>query len=165
MPHAGGRPLHFKSVEELQKQIDEYFKSCWTQKIDMFGNPVFLKNKDGKKTDEKVMVQSKPYTITGLAVFLGTNRETLMNYEEKEEYFDTIKRAKEICHTYAEESLFIGKNPAGAMFNLKNNYGWKDQTQTDITTDGKPIQSVNIEDILQRIYGEPNSSDNLHTNS
>lgn len=127
----GGRPLKFKTVEELETKIEAYFKSCWRQKVDMFGNPVYLKDKNGKKTDEPVMVQIEPYTVTGMAVFLGTNREVLLQYEAKQRFFDTIKRAKERCHAYAEEQLFIGKNPTGAIFNLKNNWGWKDKTETE----------------------------------
>ena len=73
--------------------------------------------------------QNKPYTITGMAVFLGTTRDLLVDYEKKKKFSDTIKRAKERCHAYAEESLFIGKNPSGAIFNLKNNYGWKDKSE------------------------------------
>jgi hypothetical protein len=131
-----GRPLAFKTPNKLKSKIKAYYKSCWAPKRDMFGNVI----KD-KETGEVVLVQSKPYTITGLAVFLGTSRETLMNYEARDDFFDTIKAAKEICHAYAEESLFIGKNPTGAIFNLKNNYGWKDEThnKTDLTTKGKPL--------------------------
>jgi hypothetical protein len=136
-----GRPLKFKDVKTLQEKIDEYFASCWIQKIDMYGNPIFVKDSKGKKTETAVMVQNKPYTITGLAVFLDTSRETLINYEIRKKFFDTIKRAKEKCHGYAEESLFIGKNPTGAIFNLKNNYGWHDKTETDLTTGGKPLPS------------------------
>lgn len=126
-----GRPLKFKSVEELKKKIDEYFKSCWVQKVDMFGNPIFLKDDKGKKTNQKVMIQFRPYTITGIAVALDTTRDLLIDYAEKDEFSDTIKRAKQMCHNYAEESLFIGKNPTGAIFNLKNNYGWQDKTETE----------------------------------
>ncbi|MCK5027759.1 MAG: hypothetical protein KAS07_05060 [Candidatus Pacebacteria bacterium] len=129
----GGRRLKFKSVKKLQKKIEEYFTSCWAQKTDMFGNPIFEKNSKGKKTKKKVMVQFKPYTITGLAVYLDTSRETLMNYSRKKKFFDTIKAAKDRCHGYAEEYLFSGKSPAGAIFNLKNNYGWRDKTELDHT--------------------------------
>ncbi|MEH7480248.1 terminase small subunit [Neobacillus drentensis] len=99
-----GRPVKFKSVEELQAAIDNYFKE-----------------QDGK---------GKPYTITGLALALDTNRQTLINYENNDNkaYFDTIKRAKLKCENYAEEHLFVGKSGVtGAIFNLKNNYGWVDQ--------------------------------------
>jgi len=125
-----GRPPKFKKPEDMQKQILEYFKSCWDYKRNMFGGRVY-----DSKTKKVVMVQIKPYTITGIAVALGTSRQTLLNYEDikneyGKEFFDTIKRAKEICHQYAEDSLFIGKNPTGAMFNLKNNYsGWEDKSK------------------------------------
>ena len=49
-----------------------------------------------------------------------------------------------MCQQYAEESLFIGKNPTGAIFNLKNNYEWKDKNETDLTTDGKKIEGLVI---------------------
>lgn len=128
-----GRPLKFATVEELQEKIEIYFKSCWRQKVDMFGNPIFMKDEHGKKTKEKVMEQWKPYTIVGLAVALDTTRETLLDYEEKDGFSDTIKRAKEMCHQYAEEQLYIGKNPTGAIFNLKNNYKWKDRNEIEHT--------------------------------
>lgn len=111
--NVAGRPLKFKTVEELKAKIDAYFSNCAETK--------------------------RPLTITGLAVALDTSRETLMNYEEKEEFFDTVKSAKEIIHNFVEEYLFTGKNVAGAIFNLKNNYGWKEKSETDITSDGKAL--------------------------
>lgn len=130
-----GRPPKYKTAEEIQLKIDKYFQSCWRKKLDMYGNAI--KDKD---TGEYVLEQFKPYTITGMAVYLGITRDTLIEYENKEELTDTIKGAKERCHAYAEESLFIGKNPTGAIFNLKNNYGWKDKTEVETTGD----QSLNI---------------------
>ena len=126
-----GRPLKYKTVEELERLMDKYFLSCWKQKIDMFGNPIFVKDSRGKKTKTKVMVQSEPYTITDLATAIGMNRQMLIEYEKKDEFGDTIKRAKQLCHGYAERQLFIGKNPTGAIFNLKNNYGWRDKVETE----------------------------------
>lgn len=126
-----GRPPKFNSVEELQARIDQYFSSCWTQKIDAFGNPMFLRDKKGEKTNKKIMVQFKPYTISGLAFTLEMVRQSLINYEKKDGFLDTIKRAKQRCEAYAEEQLFVGKNVVGAIFNLKNNYGWKDKTETE----------------------------------
>lgn len=109
----GGRPLKFTSLTELQEAIDQYFT-------------------DAKENKE-------PYTITGLALALDTSRETLLDYEAKEEFSDTIKRAKLKCHNYAENFLYTGKNATGAIFNLKNNYGWRDKTETDLTTNGKDL--------------------------
>lgn len=130
-PGVGGRPPKYKTVAELDKLIDQYFESCWSEKLDMFGNVVF-KKVNGKKTDQPVMVQTIPYTFTGLALAIGTTRETLLDYEHKDKFSDSVKRAKSICQQYAEQSLFIGKNPTGAIFNLKNNYkAWKDKTETE----------------------------------
>lgn len=108
-----GRPLKFEDIDKLKAAISTYFKKC---------------------DDE-----SRPYTITGLALALDTSRETLLNYEARPEFFDTIKAAKEKCENYVEEYLFNGKNVAGGIFNLVNNYGWQNRQNTDITSGGKPV--------------------------
>ena len=99
MAHPGGRPLKFVDVETMQGLIDAYFLACDNDK--------------------------EPYTITGLALALKTSRETLCNYEERDEFFDAIKEAKLRCQNYAEKKLF-GNNAAGPIFALKN-YGWSDK--------------------------------------
>lgn len=98
-----GRPLKFKTVEEMQEKIDAYFAEC----------------------DE----ENDPYTVTGLALALGfTNRQSLINYEGKEEFVDTVKMAKLRCENFAEKTLFNGKNAGGSIFALKN-YGWVDRQE------------------------------------
>lgn len=101
-----GRPLKFQSPELLEDKINEYFAKCEAEKRIPF--------------------------VTELAFHLDTSRETLCNYEEKEPYFDTIKRAKERCEMWLERNLIEGKvNPTGTIFNLKNNYGWRDKTEVE----------------------------------
>ena len=39
-----------------------------------------------------------------------------------------------LCHNFAEEHLFSGKQVAGAIFNLKNNYGWVDRQELGVDT-------------------------------
>lgn len=105
------KPLKFKTVEELQKKIDDYFESC---------NEEF-----------------EPITITGLALALDTSRETICNYEEKAEYFDTIKRAKlRVQHAY--EKRLVKRGNGGDIFALKN-FGWVDKTEVDNTLKVKPV--------------------------
>lgn len=100
-----GRPLNFKTVEELQKKIDDYFNSC----------------------DE----ESEPITITGLALALGTTRETLCDYEEKDGFSDTVKTAKlRVQHAY--EKRLVKRGNGGDIFALKN-FGWKDKSEVDNT--------------------------------
>jgi len=147
-----GRPLKFKSVKELQEKIVAYFAECdphvedvteWVEARDKEGK--LLKDDNGMnylvEVHHKVMTKQIPYTITGLALALDTSRETLLEYEEREEFVDTIKKAKDRCHNYVENSL-LTSNPTGAIFNLKNNYGWRDKTEQDLTTGGDKIQPL-----------------------
>lgn len=116
-----GRPLKFQSVSELQKRIDEYF-------IDRDST-------------------GKPYTITGLALWLdASSRECLLNYQEKDDYFDTITRAKLRCQEYAESQLYTAKSSNGPIFALKN-FGWSDAKQVDIQNTTKTITVTMVGDI------------------
>lgn len=101
MTNKVGRPKKFKSKADIKKKIDAYFKEC-------------------KEADQ-------PLTITGLALALDTNRETLCRYAKDEEFYDTIKRAKTIVENFAEKRLF-STTPTGAIFALKN-FGWKDRPE------------------------------------
>jgi len=109
---AGGRPLKFKTPEELQEKIDAYFATTGRQ-VDKDGNEYF-----------------EPITITGLALALDTSRKVLVEYEEKDEFSNAIKRAKLRCENFAEKMLYSGKSPAGSIFALKN-FNWTDKTITE----------------------------------
>lgn len=113
-----GRPLKYQSAEEMKKDIDKYFDEC--------------------KENER------PLTVSGLAYALGTNRQTLINYEGKDEFVDTIKRAKAKIELYNEEMLY-DKNVSttGVIFNLKNNYGWKDKQEIEAEVSSNV--NINIE--------------------
>lgn len=135
---ARGRPLKFGTPEEMQKKIDAYFRNCdphwkmvttWVYQRDDKGNIDYTKPMVKERRRERT--EQIPYTITGLALALGTSRETLVNYEERDNFFDTVKAAKMKCQNYAELHLFRGKNATGAIFSLKNNYGWVDRREED----------------------------------
>jgi hypothetical protein len=119
-----GRPLKFKTVEELEKAIQAYFDEV---------------AKDFQK-DSNGIIHQAPLTITGLALALDTTRQTLMDYQERDEFTDTVKRAKTVIENYAEKRLF-GNNATGAIFALKN-FGWKDKTEQDITSKGEAIKDA-----------------------
>ena len=98
------RPKLYTSVEDMQKIIDEYFMIC----------------------DEK----EKPYTMSGLAYALDMDRKSLLNYSKDEKFFPTIKKAREKVEQQLEENALMGKaNATFTIFNLKNNYGWRDQVE------------------------------------
>ena len=138
--HPGGRPPLYNSVEEIQEMIDKYFEDCDGKPfLDKDGNPV--RNKDGKIIRD----DRRPYTITGLALALGFNsRQALLNYEGREEFHDTIKRAKARVEKYAEERLYDNNGANGAKFSLANNFkGWTEK-QT-IEADVKNKVTINVE--------------------
>ena len=115
--------LKYKDAKELQEKINNYFAKC----------------------DE----EHRPYTICGLALFLGVHRETILNYSKREEYADIISAAKLRIETQLEESLYRLGNNSGVIFNLKNNYGWKD------TVEVKNNHSIGrVEELLDKIEEE-----------
>lgn len=145
-----GRPLLFATAEMLEEKIEEYFKGCfeekWFDEEIRDENGYCLLDDKGKKVYKPIkrLVQIKPITITGLAVALNTSRSTLLNYGDREEFFVTIKKAKDFIENALEEGMLKGDiNPTAAIFNAKNNFGWKDKTETDITSDGEKIQGIN----------------------
>ena len=107
---------------------------------------------------------SKPFTMSGLALFLDCSRTTLYNYDkelvkfkdlnenDKLRILNAVKRAKRMVEAYQEEQLFIGKSPVGTIFSLKNNFNWKDSQEINNNTNISainPIQQLSTEEIKQ----------------
>ena len=128
-----GRPRAFKSVEEVEEKINAYFNYC----------------------EEK----EKPYTMSGLAYYLEVSRQTLVNYSYEDEYFDTIKKARDKVQMQLEENALSNKaNPTFTIFNLKNNFDWKDKIEhssSEVENINKNIS--NIADLLNN--PKPNRSE------
>lgn len=76
------------------------------------------------------------------------------DYPDHPEISETIKKIKQIFENTINHGALSGKlNATMTIFNLKNNYGWKDQTQTDITTGGKTLPAL-----VQFIDDKPNNN-------
>lgn len=138
---AGGRPLKFETVLDLETKIQAYFADC-DPHMEEITEWLPARAKDGKKLKDengldylvevthKVMTPQKAYTVTGLANYLDTTRRTLLDHEESGEFSHTIKKAKSMIEQYWENNL-ESNNVAGTIFNLKNNFGWVDRTEVD----------------------------------
>ena len=112
MAHAGGRPLKFKSAEELQVKIDAYFDEC----------------------DKK----GEFYTMSGLAYTLETDRALLCRYENKDEFYNTIKNAKRKIESQFEQRALNGQyNPTIAIFLMKNNFNYVDRQEQEVVVKEK----------------------------
>lgn len=138
--HAGGRPPKYKSRKEIETKIEAYFAECEGHIAKNENNEPIL-----DKYGQPVVVNKKPPTITGLALALGfTSRQALLNYEAKDEFVDTILRAKARVEQYTEERLFDKEGANGAKFSLSNNFeGWKERKEIDATVHKK------LEDMLE----------------
>lgn len=117
-----GRPREYKTVGQMEKKIVEYFDYC-DNRIQQVYSP---------KQDAVIEVlDPAPYGVEGLSAFLNITRETLNQYSKLPKFSDAIKKAKQKIAADVESRL-MGKNPTGAIFNLKNNFGWSDKTEQDI---------------------------------
>jgi hypothetical protein len=122
--HNVGRPLAFKSVEDIKNKINEYFDYCDNRLVHGY---------DNKNNQEFAYISPEPYTMSGLAYYLGIDRKTLYNYSEKDEFFPTIKKARDRVEMDIERRM-NDKNAftPGLIFNAKNNFGWVDKNETDL---------------------------------
>lgn len=132
----------------MEKIIEQYFIDCeGTIAKDDDDNVIF------DKYGQPVMINKKPPTVTGLALALGFNtRLALINYQGKQEFVNTITRAKSYIEAYAEGRLFDREGFNGAKFSLLNNFkGWRDKPQDDSATE-EVIKK--LDDVLGGIKSE-----------
>jgi hypothetical protein len=116
-----GRPLKYQP-QEFADKIESYFEWCDGQKTILYND-----------AGQVVKVIEKPYTITGLCVYIGTSKETLREYMLREEFVDAIKKAKLRIENYCEEGSLTGRlNTIASIFNLKNNFDWKDKQEIEV---------------------------------
>ncbi len=133
-----GKPKKWSNPEELREKIEEYFN--WAE--------------------ERCMKIS----VTGLAWYLGCSKQTLQNYEKcyennwlkncddetKKEYVDLLKDTKRYIEMHYEERTYDKKTVTGAIFALKNLFGWVDK-QEIVNTDKKSIGDMTEEELNRRL--------------
>ena len=107
-----GRPPKYKTAEELELKCDEYIKIC----------------------DE----EKEPYTIPGLAYYLGyESRFSIFDLKHKKKFSHTIKRVIDKIESQRVSKMLKGShNVAGCIFDLKNNFGYKDKIEQEISGPG-----------------------------
>lgn len=101
-----GRPLRFNDAEGLELLIRQYLEHC--------------------------EVKDKPLTMSGLALWLGISRQTLVNYSYRDDFFDTISEARALVEADMEERMLANKsNATASIFSLKNNFKWTDKQEIE----------------------------------
>ncbi len=126
-PGGPGCPPKFESPEQMQEAINKYFKQCDARTRTIVA-------KDGGLME---VPHPEPYTVSGLCLTLGVDRDTLLNYSKESRFFGTVKEAKIKVANDVERRMLETQNQSGAIFSLKNNFGWKDNI--DLTTNGKDL--------------------------
>ena len=115
-----------EDVAKFERLILMYFTAC---KINRSTPKTASRLMEGFDSDElEIMrdIDDKHPTVTGAAMAVGMSRPTWIAYEKRDSYSAIIKRAKDAVESYNEQKLHEGKC-AGVIFNLKNNFGWRDQ--------------------------------------
>lgn len=170
-----GASKKFLSPEHLQSQINEYYESCM--------GPMFYKGElvrdDG---GQLVKTQVKPFTLSGLALYLGISTETLRKYrkgrldtildemraetDDQQTFSGVILRAKQTIEAYAEGRLYDKDGQRGAQFVLDCCYGWvSHREQSDIDKATKDAQLRREEfDLKKRLIDEGEEDDSFTIN-
>lgn len=156
-----GAPKKYKTAKSLEKAVQAYFDSITREKTVMEDKPTGQRDKYGHMIYELVEVTNRlgqPVTVTeflvppsigDLAQFLGIHRSTWYDYcdaEKYPEFSDTTSWALGRIHAYLErESLTReGKNLKGVIFNLENNFGYKERLEVQ----------TGVENYLRRLEEE-----------
>lgn len=100
----GGRPYKYKP-EFFQSKVDEYI--------------------------DRQFEQNKPITKSGFSLYIGCDSDTISNLIDVEGYSAAIKKLVAAGEQFEVEYLHTGKNPAGAIFVLKNLHGWADKQEIE----------------------------------
>lgn len=127
----GGRPAKYKTADDIQQAIDDYFQHPPTKKV-VIG-----------KGDNQQEIELPVLTLTGLAYHLGfESRQSFYDYENRPEFSYVLKRARLFIEREYEMQLQSG-SPTGAIFALKN-FGWRDTQAIDHTTGGDKLTGFEV---------------------
>lgn len=152
-----GRPKKYTAAG-FQRACEAYFDSiCYREKrlkrvmvMNDDGTPAMddkghirhryeqVKTADGKLAYETVWIE--PPSLTGLCLYLGIDRATFSRYgtydpehpEESEKFCNTVTRARGRVEAYLESRLEDKSAARGAIFNLQQNFGWKERKELEL---------------------------------
>lgn len=106
-----GRPRLIESPDQMQEMAESYFAER--------------------------EAANKPFTMAGLCYALGfSDRHSLSEYEKHKEYTATVKRLRlRVEQARLEDMVDKAKFTPGQIFDLKNNHGYVDKQEVEVTGD------------------------------
>lgn len=151
--HAGGRPPKFKTPEELEAKAEEYFRWCDANPVEKGSRKLVGAKKNSKgseaKSDEVKFTAKRPYTLDGLAIFIGISRWRDMR--DKECY----QTPEFVAVINAIETRVRDQQITGALSGIFNPSivarlnGLAEQVEANINTE----QQQNAEEALKTLMG------------
>lgn len=142
-----GRPPKYNNAAEMQHLIDMYFLIC---RVHQTGNTELLTDLPVEDQLYVNDIHDAHPTVTGLALAIDLTRQGLIEYENKPEFSDTVKKAKARVEAYIEQRLYY-QNATGCIFNLKNNFGWKDTQDVNLSASIKVRPEELTDELLAAI--------------
>ena len=159
-----------KGRENLRpSDMQEYLDSCKETKS-KGGRPRIVDDPDllwdlGCKYFDWADSKGWPYTVPDLALFLGfCGRRQLFDYRQRLEFKPTLDTLIARIEAQRARQLVSEGNSQGKIFDLKNNFGWKDSQQMEIgNADGLPFKTRGevVDSILDEIEGKTRMSDRM----
>jgi len=136
-----GRPPLYETPEEMQRIIDLYYLAV--SQSESVAEEIEILSEEDKATIKSI--EDVVPSVSGLAYILDMSTESFRRYgtegyNKDSEFCATVKRAKQRVEMSLEQRL-AGNAVTGSIFSLKNNFGWKDKTETDITSGGERIKN------------------------
>ena len=95
-------------------------------------------------------------TVVGFCVFCGVTRECFYHYKSSyDAYSDTIKRIEDSLEATTIQKLMDARNPAGAIFYMKNKFGYADKQEisASITQNSVPSEAE-LETKLKKLISQ-----------
>lgn len=112
----GGRSLKL-TVEEMEKSVAEYLA--------------------------QTLAENKLPTLSGLSLALDVAAETISDYGKRPAYVKALKKVTRVGEEMLRQRLWNSEKVlANQMFIAKAQFGWRDNSNIDITSDGKPLGVV-----------------------
>jgi len=138
------------SPEELLQEAQNYFENCEKTIISF------------DKTNLKTI--TKPKTLSWLCLWLKVSKDYISEKAKDERFSETIKQIRlEVENNIEEWILQWSYNPTSWIFNLKNNFDWKDKSEVDNTIKWNLETTINEEQmklIANRVINGQRSNTN-----
>lgn len=143
-----GRPTKYD-----EKYCEEILSFFDVEKTKIILEKFYYKN--GEEKEKEVEVANELPTIQRFCHNIGINKSTLHEWVKKhKEFTDAYKKAKDLQEDMWLTNSLKGLYPgAFTIFAGKNMFGWRDKTETDITTGGERINKADVTVKIKNLSG------------